>query len=108
MRLIDADALYETVKDHVTTVSVCPTVDWARGKAAMKEICLEDIQNAPTIDAAPVVHGRWEEKMEHMGLVCCSVCHDCYVEKEWIFNKKWAWCPQCGARMDGGETDGKS
>ena len=49
MRLIDADALYDTISDHVTTVSVCPTVDWARGKAAMKEICLEDIKNAPTV-----------------------------------------------------------
>lgn len=66
---------------------------------------LRMIETFPAVDAAPVVHGRWEEKMEHMGLVCCSVCHDCYVEKEWIFNKKWAWCPQCGARMDGGDDD---
>lgn len=48
-RMIDADALYEAVSDHVTTVSVCPTVDWARGKSQMKEICLEDIANAPTV-----------------------------------------------------------
>lgn len=66
------------------------------------------MEDAQAVDAAPVRHGRWEEKMEHAGYVCCSVCHDCYVEKGWIFNKKWAWCPQCGARMDGGETDGKS
>ena len=63
------------------------------------------LEQLPAVDAVPVVHGRWEEKMEHMGLVCCSVCHDCYVEKEWIFNKKWAWCPQCGARMDGGDDN---
>lgn len=49
MRLIDADALYETISDHVTTVSVCPTVDWARGKSQMQKICLEDIANAPTV-----------------------------------------------------------
>ena len=49
-RLIDADALYETVSEHVTEVSVCPTVDWARGKKQMKEICLEDIANAPTVE----------------------------------------------------------
>lgn len=66
----------------------------------------KEIDKVPAVDAAPVRHGRWEEKMEHMGFMCCSVCHDCFVEKEWIFNKKWAWCPQCGARMDGGETNG--
>ena len=68
--------------------------------------CIAMIEAAPVVDAAPVVHGRWEEKNEHIGLVCCSVCHDCYVEKEWIFNMKWAWCPQCGARMDGGDNNG--
>lgn len=47
-RMIDGDALYETVSEHVTTVSVCPTAEWARGKTAMKEICLEDIKNAST------------------------------------------------------------
>ena len=54
MRLIDADALIEIIGDHVTTVSVCPTVEWARGKTQMKQIVLEDIENAPTIEAEPV------------------------------------------------------
>lgn len=48
-RMIDGDALYETIEDHVTTVSVCPTADWAFGKTQMKKICLEDIKNAPTV-----------------------------------------------------------
>ena len=50
MRTIDADALREVIGDHVTSVSVCPTVDWARGKRQMQEIALEDIENAPNID----------------------------------------------------------
>ena len=54
-RMIDGDALYETVSEHVTTVSVCPTAEWARGKTAMKEIGLEDIKNASTVDAVQVV-----------------------------------------------------
>ena len=53
-RLIDAKAFRETVEDHVTTVSVCPTVDWARGKTQFKNDVLDDIDNAPTIDAIPI------------------------------------------------------
>ena len=60
-RPIDADALYEVVSDHVTTVSVCPTVDWARGKSQMKEICLEDIANAPTVGGWISVKDRLPE-----------------------------------------------
>ncbi len=37
MRPIDADVLIETVEDHVTSVSCCPTADWARGKTQMKD-----------------------------------------------------------------------
>lgn len=55
MRLIDADALYEEMDYHVTSVSVCATVDQARGMTRMKQMCLKDVQNAPTVDAVPVV-----------------------------------------------------
>ena len=71
-----------------------------------KDYLLCKIMKQPAVDAAPVVHGWWEEKKEHIGLVCCSVCNDCYLDKAWIFGTKWGWCPQCGARMDGGGNDG--
>ena len=54
MRLVDADALYEKVDDHVTSVSVCATVQQAIGQTDFKWRCLEDIHNAPTIEAIPV------------------------------------------------------
>lgn len=61
MRLVDADALYEEVADHVTSVSVCATAQQAIGQTDFKWRCLEDIHNAPTIDAIPV---EWlREKM---------------------------------------------
>lgn len=49
MRPIDADELRETIENHVTTVSCCPTVDWSMGKTQFKKQCLEDIDAAPTI-----------------------------------------------------------
>ena len=52
--LIDRDAIKKTIEEHVTAVSCCPTVDWSRGKTQMKKQVIEDIDNAPTIDAIPV------------------------------------------------------
>lgn len=59
-RLIDADALYDEVSNHVTSVSVCMTVEQAHGETNFKMRCLEDIDNAPTIDAIPV---EWLRKI---------------------------------------------
>ena len=54
MRLVDADALKEEIEFHPTSVSVCMTVAEAKGQTYFKNRCLEDIDNAPTIDAIPV------------------------------------------------------
>lgn len=48
-RLIDADALLETIEDHCTALSCCLTVEQWRGKTDMKRQVIEDIHNAPTI-----------------------------------------------------------
>jgi len=60
------------------------------------------IAQTPTVDAAPVVHGTWEKRKDVVGFVCCSVCHDCNIYDEWPDGKKWRYCPNCGAKMDGG------
>lgn len=54
MRLVDADALKEQVESHVVSMSVCLSMDEHYGKATMREDCLTDIDNAPTVDAIPV------------------------------------------------------
>ena len=64
MRLIDADALRETVEFHPTSASVCMTAEEARGRTAQKLQCLEDIDDAPTIPAIPI---DWLEKLMHEG-----------------------------------------
>jgi hypothetical protein len=59
VRLGDLDALYEEVADHVTSVSVCAMAQQAIGQTDFKRRCLEDILNAPTIDAIPVEWLEW-------------------------------------------------
>lgn len=106
MKLIDPDVLYEAVEDHVATVSVCPTADWARGKTEMKKICLEEIRNAPIIDASPVRHGHWVYVGEiHKDNSCCAQwdCSECGSPQTFFgCNPFYRYCPICGAKMDGG------
>ena len=64
-------------------------------------VLVEDIDNAPTVDAVEVVHGRWEPRQDVIGFVRCSVCHDCNIYDDWADGKKWNYCPNCGAKMDG-------
>lgn len=53
-RAIDADALKEQIESHVVSMSVCMSVDEHYGKVTMREECLHDIADAPTVDAIPV------------------------------------------------------
>lgn len=59
LRLIDADALKEQVESHVVSMSVCLSMDEHYGKVTMREDCLTDIDNAPTVDAIPVEWLEW-------------------------------------------------
>ena len=67
------------------------------------------IQKMPAVDAVEVVHGEWSTiEDEYCGLIAlhCSVCNH-----EWWFEddvpiKHYHYCPNCGAKMDGGNEDG--
>ena len=52
-------------------------------------------------DECLIRKGKWEEceQTEEYGLLRCSVCHNCYIHKDYLEENKWHWCPQCGARM---------
>lgn len=66
---------------------------------------IDIIENAPTVDARPVVHGRWEERYVPNGKYVawdgfyCSVCGRKAA--------KTKYCPFCGSQMDGGNEDGQ-
>ena len=57
------------------------------------------IEKAPTVDAVPVVHGQWVTHYRSGTTVAegyVSTCCDMWN------NRKSDYCPNCGARMDGG------
>ena len=61
------------------------------------------ILDAPAADVAPVRHGRWvhEHMSEGYAWVMCSECEA--VIHKILINKRLNYCPNCGAKMDGGD-----
>lgn len=67
----------------------------------MKELCkaVKAVADAaPTVDAAPVVHGRW---IKDGDVVVCSNCGEEHAWEEY----RATYCEDCGAKMDGGNED---
>ena len=59
----------------------------------------ELIDAAPTIDAEPVKHGKWEMKPDPFGFFDeIPVCSECGCTTK--MREKTKYCPHCGARMD--------
>lgn len=98
MRLIDADAAYERAQ-----------VDSRRGALEDWEfdMIVNCLDSAPTVDATPVVHGRWEFLGPNRLIkgCLCGTCSACKVRSKYIETP--ALCPNCGAKMDGGDPDGR-
>lgn len=100
MRLIDADALFDKVE---ALYKVSKGVVRTNYKETIDLIC-----DATTVDAAPVVHGKWVphkiegyENMLSIAEDVCSVCGQDFLEIRET-GCIWNYCPNCGARMDGG------
>ena len=62
------------------------------------------LKSLPAADVAQVRHGRWETEIitDVYGLKhACYACSVCGVAN----NDEYDFCPNCGAKMDGGEDD---
>ena len=90
----------EKVFSQPVTMSMCLTLEECKMKNAQRQIDLFVIRGLPAADVRPVRRGKWEPSEKYKGYVSCSVCHDCYVEQEWVTKLKWNFCPNCGARME--------
>ena len=107
-RLIDAEALLQmgSAKKIIEVIG-----NWDELSLKAKSACVRLgvahkrlILNAPTVDAVPVVHGRWKKhKPDSSGYAngfVCSCCGDTvytdYSMKECVYN----YCPNCGAKMN--------
>lgn len=65
----------------------------------------KELKAAPTIDAVPVVHGRWKIKLlddYQKYNVTCSICGWVGIENYDSYDvpSDFNYCPNCGAKMD--------
>lgn len=89
MRLIDADAVkfnFQYGRDD-NGILLVPYRD-------AKKL----IEAAKTVDAVPVVHGWWNNMDGYKTRKVCSECGWDVPE----YGKFYSYCPNCGAKMDGG------
>lgn len=61
---------------------------------------LDKLQKVPASDVAPVVHAQWIE--DGSGIIICPECKRGYN----LIAKYTHYCPNCGAKMDGGACNG--
>lgn len=62
------------------------------------------MEDAPTVEARPVIHAYWEDRGSNSG-VKCSNCkfHGSYRNAVQISRSYFDFCPHCGAVMDAAE-----
>ena len=111
-RLIDANALqFEPDPWGGMNGVICLGRSGGKTMATVQAALKRMIDNAPTVDAVEVVHGRWEIKeypITGCKKITCSIC-SYWVDRGPAWNKNWGfhhYCPNCGAKMDGGNEDG--
>lgn len=95
-RLIDANALLKKIAHHTVHDSLKRiTFEAANTYEQVKGDMFALVQKAPVVDAVEVVHAYWKEHLGE-GYTGCSKC-------DFIpYNISDNFCPNCGAKMDGG------
>ena len=92
---IERDALRKVLKNWRDAHA---DVDDEEGCGLLEDVIWEvDAQTAA--DVAPVVHARWID--DGRGIIICPECKRGYN----LHAKYTHYCPNCGAKMDGGDGD---
>lgn len=103
MQLIDADALLKKCIEGDSDNKFTEGYNFAVQEISAK------ITLAPTIEAEPVRNGRWIQSdaldyKDPNGVIhvhgMCSCCRLIYDFRD--MTSRFKFCPNCGARMDGG------
>ena len=97
---IEREALMRRIKEiHCVE---CDNYHGVRCRACWVDDTLGYIDREPPADVAPVRHGRWIPTKAPFMNECedCSVCG-----YRTVWGHRDNFCPNCGAKMDGGDSD---
>nr|DAN10114.1 MAG TPA: Transcription initiation factor IIE, alpha FINGER, Transcription [Caudoviricetes sp.] len=56
------------------------------------------VEKIPTADVQEVRHGKWGKSLFAQDFFRCSLCSS-------VWNRKFEYCPHCGAKMDEEERE---
>ena len=70
------------------------------GESIDEDVVISDIKGMKAADVAPVRHGLWKCRGD-CGVTECSACGWSIEE----YAGDYDYCPNCGAKMDGGDSD---
>ena len=97
---IEKEAAIELLRDNINLPIDSGTARayWTR-VVEIKDALIGYIAKIPAADVAEVRHGEW--KMSESGAIYfCNKCKYLAMPRE---ARGWNFCPNCGARMDGGK-----
>ena len=71
---------------------------------------LQSISDMPAADVAEVVHGEWlrsDDDWNSLTTIQCSLCSEewCFETYDDVSLLNYKYCPNCGAKMDGGNDN---
>lgn len=95
MRLIDAEELIKKIQTETTMPGWC--------KALVYAVIYD-------VNVAEVAHGQWEKSEDDyygLNIIKCSLCQEewCFEVADDVKELNYNYCPNCGAKMDGGKND---
>lgn len=93
---IEREALLDSICHETCRIAFCG----ATNCAFMTKVC-----SAPAADVAPVVHGRWVSVAGKRDRICSRCLRNEPYKNADDDAEVFEFCPHCGAKMDGGDTD---
>ena len=98
---IERETLMRRIKE--IHCAECDSYHGVRCRACWVDDTLDYIDSEPAADVAPVRHGRWIDAypdIEPNPMFMYGICSECGFEQG--ISKYLNYCPNCGARMAGG------
>lgn len=105
---IERDAISEEIRKYYYKNP--PNFSYGEGFDRGLDRAQRAILDAPAADVAEVVHGEWlrsDDDWNSLTTIQCSCCGEewCFETDDDVSLLNYKYCPNCGARMDGGKDD---